>query len=157
MGRLNGRQWGLVAILSGSPLFLAMLLGTVSPELRQAALGTTLGGLSWAVAALLGGAAGALFASGLGRIESVPAVAVSPRRRSVATVLVALPCVALCVVPAVFLLIVGPACASAMERQEGSIIPSATSVSGAAYDVLGKVLRYMPRSIPLRQFDSLPW
>ncbi len=156
MGRLNGRQWGLVAILSGSPLFLAMLLGAASPELLQAVVGTTLGGLSWAVAALLGGAAGALYASGLGRLESVPAVTVSPARRSAATILAALPAVGLCLVPAVFLLIVGPACAAAMEREETPIISAPTSVRGAAYDVLGKVLRHLPRSIPLRQFGSSP-
>lgn len=157
MARLNGRQWGLVGILSVSPLFLGMLLGAASPELLQAVVGTTVGGLSWAVAALLGGAAGALYASGLGRLEGVSAVTGSPRRRSAATILAALPSVGLCLVPAVFLLIVGPAFATAMERQDASLIPTSSSVSAAAYDVLGKVLRHMPRSIPLRQFDAHPW
>lgn len=157
MARLNGRQWGLVAILSGSPLFLAVLLGAASPELLQAAVGTTVGGLSWVVAALLGGAAGALYASGLGRLEHLPTVTVSPRRRSAATILAALPSVGLCLVPAVFLLIVGPAFATAMEREDTPLLPTSSSVSAAAYDVLGKALRHMPRSIPLRQLGSLPW
>jgi len=157
VARLNGRQWGLVAILSVSPLFLAMLLAAASPELLQAVVGTTVGGLSWAVAGLLGGAAGALYASGLGRLEGVSSVTASPRRRSAATILAALPSVGLCLVPAVFLLLVGPAFATAMEREDAPLIPTSSSVSSAAYDVLGKVLRHMPRSIPLRQFDVLPW
>ncbi len=155
MARLNGRQWGLVAILSGSPLFLAMLLGAASPELLQAVLGTTLGGLSWVVATLLGCAGGALYASGLGRLEHVPGLVASPARRSAATVLAALPAVGLCLVPALFLLVAGPACATTLQN-DAPHSPAVTSVRAAAFDVLGQVLRHLPRALPVGP-RSNPW
>jgi hypothetical protein len=138
-----------VAILSVSPLFLALLLGVAWPELLHAAMGTTLGGLSWMVATLLGFAAGALYANGLGRLEHVPGLVASPARRSAATVLAAVPAVGLCVVPALFLLVAGPACATTLQQDESPTGPAVTSVRAAAYDVLGQVLRHLPRALPL--------
>lgn len=150
MARLNGRQWGLVLIIAGSPLGLALLLAAVSPPLLHAAAGTVLGGLSWAVATLLGLAGGALYASGLGRLAQVPSLSASEARRSAATVLAALPSLGLCVVPAVFLLLAGPAFGSVMERKVESFTAPSSSIRSEAQDFAGRVLRQLPRALPFR-------
>lgn len=157
MAQLQGRQWGLVAIVSGSPLFLAALLAVAWPELLHAAVGTALGGLSWAVAALLGCAGGALYASWLGRLEQLPALAVSPARRSAARVLAALPCMGLCVVPAVFLLVAGPAFAAELQKRDEPLMPETPSVRAAAEDLAGQVLRNLPKAIPVQLPGTMPW
>ncbi|XXF75024.1 hypothetical protein P2318_18300 [Myxococcaceae bacterium GXIMD 01537] len=156
MARLNGRQWGLVALVAGSPLFLAALLGAAAPTLLDAALGTVLGGLSWAVAALLGGAGGALYASGLARLETVGVLTVSPRLRSAGTVLAALPSLVLCVVPALFLLFAGPAFATALEHEARPLSAAPVSLRASASDFLGRLRRDLPRALPVRP-GSMPW
>ena len=120
MVRLAGRQWGLVAMVAGTPFLFAFLLAAASPGLIQPVLGTALGGASWVLAALLGLLGGALFAGCLGTLAGSPALATSPLRRVAAGWCSrrASP-LGLCIVPALcLLLIAGPRspCASSAAR-----------------------------------------
>jgi hypothetical protein len=116
MVRLKGPQWGLVAIVAGTPFFLAFLLAAASPALVEPVLGTVLGGASWLLAALLGLLGGVLFASLLGSLEQLPELGSSRLRHMLGLSCAALVPVGLCLVPAIVLLLAGPTLAVRFER-----------------------------------------
>lgn len=115
MGRLEGRQWGLVALVALTPFFFAFLLAAAAPGLIAPVLGTVLGGASWLLAALLGLLGGALFAAGLSVLGSAPGAS-TPVRRVMNLLAAALVPVGLCLVPALCLLLAGPAVAMRLEQ-----------------------------------------
>lgn len=157
MGRLNGRQWGLVSIVAASPVVLACLLGVLQPALLQPVLGTMVGGLSWALACLLGWVGGLLFARGLARWQGASACTASPVRRSLGLVLAALPPIALCIAPAVMLLLAGPAYATSLSYREGLGAQPVTSLHSAAFDFVNNVKRNLPRRLPVLPGPTPRW
>jgi hypothetical protein len=154
VARLNGRQWGLVAIVSSSPLVLAVLLGLLQPMMLGPVLGTPVGGLSWLLACVLGLVGGLLFARGLSRRQDV---AVSPVRRSLGLVFAALPPIGLCITPAVMLLLAGPAYATSLASQENVGARAVTSLNSAAMDFAHRLRRSMPRQLPAMPSPSPQW
>jgi hypothetical protein len=157
LGQLNGRQWGLVAIVAGSPLLCAFLLGGLHPLLLQPVLGTTLGGLSWVLAALLGLVGGLLFARRLARLQQSPGLMASPVRRSLGLILAALPPIGLCVAPAVLLLLAGPAYATSLSYEEGLGQQAATTLHSTVSNLADQVRRGLPRQLPLAPEPSPRW
>lgn len=145
MVRLAGRQWGLVAIVAGTPFLFAFLLAAASPGLIEPVLGTALGGASWGLAALLGLLGGALFAGCLGTLARAPALATSPLRRALGLVFATSVPLGLCIVPALCLLLAGPALAMRLER--GAVMPREERFHPA--QELAERLRYqLPRVLP---------
>ncbi|MET0403723.1 MAG: hypothetical protein ABW123_15035 [Cystobacter sp.] len=118
MVRLEGRQWGLVAVVALAPFFFAFVLAVSAPGLVEPVLGTVLGGASWLLAAVLGVLGGALFAVGLSELSATTARP-SPVRRVMHLVAAALAPVGLCLVPALCLLMAGPVLALRLEQGEG--------------------------------------
>jgi hypothetical protein len=157
LGQLNGRQWGLVAIVAGSPLLCALLLGGLYPLLLQPVLGTALGGLSWALAGLLGLVGGFLFARGLIRLHGSPTLRSSPKRRSLGLVLAALPPIGLCIAPAVLLLLAGPAYAMSLSSQEGPGQQRAATLHSTVFELAGQARRSLPRQLPLVPSPAPQW
>lgn len=158
MARLNGRQWGLVAIVAVSPLVLAVLMGMLQPLLLRPVLGTPVGGLSWVVACALGLVGGLLFARGLARQQDASDLqAASPVRRSLGLVLAVLPPLGLCIAPAVMLLLAGPAYATSLAHQESVGTRAVTTLHSAAADLVGQLRRNMPRQLPRVPSPSPQW
>lgn len=149
MARLDGRQWGLVAIVAGSPLLVALLLGSLQPLVLRPVLSTPVGGLSWALACLLGWVGGLYFARGLVRLRGSMAFATSSLRRTLGLVLAAIPPIALCIVPALMLLLAGPAYATVASQRESVSAQAETTIRSAATGLLGAVKRTLPRKLPL--------
>lgn len=145
MAGLNGRQWGLVAIVAASPVVLAVLIGLMQPLMLRPVLGTPVGGLSWLLACVLGVVGGLLFARGLAR---QPQVELSPVRRSLGLVFAALPPIALCIAPAVMLLLAGPAYATSLAYEENVSQRAVTSLNSAAFDFANQLKRSLPRRLP---------
>ena len=154
MARLNGRQWGLVAIVSSSPLVLAVLMGLLQPMMLGPVLGTPVGGLSWVLACVLGLMGGLLFARGLAKQQGE---AVSPVRRSLGLVFAALPPIGLCIAPAVMLLLAGPAYATSLEYKENVGARAVTSLNSAAMDFANQLRRSMPRQLPTLPSPAPQW
>jgi hypothetical protein len=145
MVRLAGRQWGLVAVVASTPFLFAFLLAAASPGLVEPVLGTALGGASWLLAALLGLLGGALFAGFLGMLSRSPGVSASPVRRALGFVFASLVPLGLCIVPALCLLLAGPALAMRLER--GAVMPREERLSPARE--LAERLRYqLPQVLP---------
>jgi MFS family permease len=117
MVKLEGRQWGLVALVALTPFFFAFLLAASAPGLVEPVLGTVLGGASWLLASVLGLLAGALFAGGLS-VLTAATPRPSPARRVLNLVAAALAPVGLCLVPALCLLLAGPMLALQLEQGE---------------------------------------
>ncbi len=149
MARLDGRQWGLVVIVAGSPLLVALLLGSLQPWVLRPVLNTPVGGLSWALACLLGWVGGLFFAWGLARLRGSVAFATSSVRRALGLVLAAIPPIALCIVPALMLLLAGPAYATVASQRESMSEQAGTTIRSAATDLMGAVKRTLPRRFPL--------
>lgn len=154
MARLNGRQWGLVAIVSGSPLVLAVLIGLMQPMMLKPVLGTPVGGLSWLLACVLGVVGGLVFARGLAR---QPREADSPVRRSLGLVFAALPPIGLCITPAVMLLLAGPAYTTSLAYKESVSQRAVTSLNSAALDFAHQLKRSLPRQLPTLPSPSPRW
>jgi hypothetical protein len=145
MVRLKGRQWGLVVLVAGSPFFIAFLLAVQAPGLVEPVLGTALGGVSWMLAALLGLLGGAVFADSLGRMEQSPELAASPVRRVVGLCFASLAPVLLCIIPAICLLLAGPALAVRLERDE--IMPRDMPLR-SPQDIAERLRHQLPRVLP---------
>ncbi len=153
MGRLDGRQWGLVAVVAASPLVLAFLLAASAPGLVEPVLGSLTGGMSWLLAGLLGLLGGLLFAGGLGRLETAPGFRASRVRRAMGTTLALLAPLVLCIVPAVFLLLAGPAVAVRIQRGE----EVATKASSRKpWELTERLKQGLPRSLPRLPLPR-PW
>ncbi|HEX8536592.1 MAG TPA: hypothetical protein VF664_03955 [Cystobacter sp.] len=120
MERLEGRQWGLVALVALTPFFFAFLLAASAPGLVEPVLGTVLGGASWLLAALLGLLGGALFAGCLSTLTALPGRP-SATRRALHLVAATLVPVGLCIVPALCLMLAGPALA--LQLEQGQALP----------------------------------
>ena len=149
MVRLAGRQWGLVAIVASTPFLFALLLAAASPSLVEPVLGTALGGASWLLATLLGVLGGALFAGCLATLARSPTLANSPVRRAFGLVFASLVPMALCIVPALCLLLAGPALAMRLEKavvmpREERFHPAQELAERLKYQ-LPRVLPRMPR------------
>ncbi|MCY1047503.1 hypothetical protein OV208_39760 [Corallococcus sp. bb12-1] len=147
---LNARQWGLVAIVAAGPFVLAFLLGAAAPELLAPVLGTPLGGLSWLVATGLGILGGALFARILAALQR-PRIQKSPTLRRVGTLGGAGAVVSLCIVPAVMLLLAGPALATSLAREPLPAPQNLRSLRSNALELLGQARRVLPHRLPLSQ------
>jgi len=154
VARLNGRQWGLVAIVSSSPLVLAVLMGLLQPMLLGPVLGSPVGGLSWVGACALGMVGGLLFARGLAKQQDQVS---SPVRRSLGLVFAALPPIGLCIAPAVMLLLAGPAYATSLASQEQVGERTVTTLSSAAMDFASQLRRSVPRRLPMMPSPSPQW
>lgn len=148
MVRLTGHQWGLVAMVAGTPFLFAFLLTAASPGLVEPVLGTALGGASWLLAALLGLLGGAVFAGCLGTLAQSPGLTHSPIRRSLGLVFASLVPLGLCIVPALCLLLAGPALAMRLER--GELTPHETRSD------LPRELAQRLRQQLLRELPNLP-
>jgi hypothetical protein len=154
VARLNGRQWGLVLVVSSSPLVLAVLMGLLQPMMLRPVLGTPVGGLSWLLACVLGLVGGLFFARGLAKQQQdVPA---SPVRRSLGLVFAALPPIGLCIAPAVMLLLAGPAYATSLVYKETVSVRAVTSLNSAAMDFANQLRRSMPRQLPAFPSPTTP-
>jgi hypothetical protein len=121
----------------------------LQPLVLRPVLSTPAGGLSWAVACLLGWVGGLYFARGLVRLRGSMAFTASALRRSLGLVLAALPPIALCIVPALVLLLAGPVYATAASQQESMSEQTGTTIRSAATGLLGAVKRTLPRKLPL--------
>jgi hypothetical protein len=154
VARLNGRQWGLVAIVASSPIMLAVLIGLLQPMMLGPVLGSPVGGLSWLLACVLGLVGGLLFARGLARQQELTA---SPVRRSLGLVFAALPPIGLCIAPAVMLLLAGPAYATSLASRENVSERTVTTLNSAAMDFVSQVRRSMPRRLPMMPSPSPQW
>ncbi|PTL85431.1 hypothetical protein [Vitiosangium sp. GDMCC 1.1324] len=154
MVRLEGRQWGLVVVVAGTPFFLAILLAAASPGLVEPVLGTLVGGASWLLAALLGLLGGALFAAGLGGLTPSLGPTTSPARRALGLTLTALVPVGLCIIPAICLLLVGPALALRLEH--GEAMPPTRERFRTPQELAQRLRQQLPRTLPsLPQVN--PW
>ncbi|EPX59244.1 hypothetical protein D187_003148 [Cystobacter fuscus DSM 2262] len=122
MVRLEGRQWGLVALVALTPFFFAFLLAASAPGVVEPVLGTVLGGASWLLAALLGLLGGALFAGCLSTLTALPGRP-SATRRALHLVGATVVPVGLCIVPALCLMLAGPAIA--LQLEQGQALPQA--------------------------------
>lgn len=151
MVRLEGRQWGLVVMVAGTPFVVAFLLAAGSPGLAEPVLGTALGGASWLLAALLGVLGGVVFAGCLGGLAQSPGFRTSPIRRAFGLIGATLVPMGLCIVPALCLLLAGPALALRLERGE-SVLPHAAQERLDSPRQLAQRLR---QQLP-RVFPSLP-
>jgi hypothetical protein len=149
VARLDGRQWGLVAIVAGSPLLVALLLGSLQPLVLRPVMSTLVGGLSWVLACLLGWVGGLFFARGLVRLRGSMAFATSSLRRALGLVLAALPPIALCIVPALMLLLAGPAYATVASQRESMSEQTGTTIRSAAVGFMGAMKRSLPSRLPL--------
>ncbi|CAM3511288.1 hypothetical protein COSO111634_17825 [Corallococcus soli] len=147
---LNARQWGLVAIVAAGPFVLAFLLGAAAPELLEPVLGTPLGGLSWMLATGLGIVGGALFARILAALQR-PRIQASPTLRLVGTLGGAGAVVGLCIVPAVVLLLAGPAWATHLDRERLPAPQGLRSLRSSAVELVGQARRVIPHRLPLSQ------
>jgi hypothetical protein len=145
MVRLKGRQWGLVVLVAGSPFLVAFLLAAQAPGLIEPVLGTALGGASWVLAAILGLLGGALFADALGRLEQSPELVASPLRRVSGLLFVSLAPVLLCIVPALCLLLAGPALAVRLEQDGGG--PREMPLR-SPQDIAERLRHQLPRVLP---------
>ncbi|HEX8438528.1 hypothetical protein [Archangium sp.] len=145
MVRLAGRQWGLVVLVAGSPFLIAFLLAVQAPGLVEPVLGTALGGASWMLAALLGLLGGAVFANCLGSLEPSPELAASPLRRALRLGLASLAPMLLCIVPAICLLLAGPALAVRLER-DGGVLRELPVLS--PQDIAERLRHQLPRVPP---------
>ena len=145
MGRLNGRQWGLVSVVAVSPLVLAFLLAASAPGLVEPVLGSMTGGVSWLLAGLLGLLGGLLFAGGLVRLEASPELSASRVRRALGMTLASLVPLLLCIVPAVFLLLAGPAVAVQIQRGEEV---ATKEPSRTPWELAERLKQQLPRSLP---------
>jgi hypothetical protein len=145
MVRLKGRQWGLVVLVAGSPFLVAFLLAAQAPGLIEPVLGTALGGASWVLAAILGLLGGALFADALGRLEQSPELVASPLRRVSGLLFVSLAPVLLCIVPALCLLLAGPALAVRLEQDGG--VPREMPLR-SPQDIAERLRHQLPRVLP---------
>jgi hypothetical protein len=149
VARLDGRQWGLVAIVAGSPLLVALLLGSLQPLVLRPVTSTLVGALSWVLACLLGWVGGLFFAWGLARLRGSMAFASSSLRRALGLVLAALPPIALCIVPALMLLLAGPAYAMVASQRESVNEQTGMTIRSAAVGFMGAVKRGLPSRLPL--------
>ncbi len=145
MLRLEGRQWGLVVLVAGSPFLVAFLLAVQAPGLIEPVLGTVLGGASWVLAAILGVLGGAVFADCLGRMEQSPELVASPVRRVTGLLFASLAPVLLCIVPAICLLLAGPALAVRLER-DGDM-PRELPIR-SPQDIAERLRHQLPRVLP---------
>lgn len=145
MVRLEARQWGLVALVAGSPLFFAFLLAASEPRLVEPVLGTVLGGVSWLLAALLGLLGGAVFALFLAGMAQRPELTDSPLRRVGSLLFAATAPLVLCIVPAVCLLLGGPALALRVEQ--GQVAPPEVPFR-SPQDIAQRLRHQLPRVIP---------
>lgn len=147
MVRLENRQWGLVAVVAVTPFFFAFLLAAQSPGLVEPVLGTAIGGASWLLAALLGLLGGALFAGGLSTLAHSPGFATSPVRRVLGLTFASLVPVGLCIVPAICLLLAGPALALRLE-QDTAMQPTRERIR-TPRELAQRILRQqLPRVLP---------
>jgi hypothetical protein len=146
MARLEARQWGLVALVAGSPFFFAFLLAAGNPGLVEPVLGTVLGGVSWLLAALLGLLGGAVFATFLGGLAQTPELNTSPLRRVGGLLFAASAPLLLCIVPAVCLLLAGPALALRLEQQ-GQAAPR-ERLPRSPQDIAEQLRHQLPRVLP---------
>jgi hypothetical protein len=146
--RLNARHWGLVAIVAAAPFVLAFVLGAAAPELLRPVLGTPVGGLSWGLATVLGLVGGALFARILAALQR-PRIQGSPTLRVLGTVGGASMAVALCIVPAVVLMLAGPGWVLHQHLEALPEVPTARSLKANALDLLGQARRAYPHRLPL--------
>ncbi|HZH16440.1 MAG TPA: hypothetical protein VE057_18965 [Archangium sp.] len=145
MVRLAGRQWGLVAVVASTPFLFAFLLAAASPGLVEPVLGTALGGASWVLAALLGLLGGVLFAGCLGTLAQSPGLSSSPIRRALGLVFASSVPLGLCIIPALCLLLAGPALAMRLER--GTVMPREERLHPARE--FAERLKYqLPRVLP---------
>ncbi|HEX5745709.1 MAG TPA: hypothetical protein VFZ09_05665 [Archangium sp.] len=149
MVRLAGHQWGLVAVVASTPFLFALLLAASSPGLVEPVLGTVLGGASWGLAVILGLLGGAVFAGCLGALSRSPAMAASPVRRVFGLVLATFVPLGLCIVPALCLMLAGPALAVRLERGVGvarteRFVPARELAERLRYQ-LPRVLPRLPR------------
>ena len=153
MGRLAGRQWGLVAVVAGTPFVFAFGLAAAAPELVHRVFGTALAGASWLLAALLGLLGGVLFAACLSVLSAPGAGLASRLRYTGGLVGASLATVGLCIVPALCLLLAGPALALRLERGEVAV-PEVLSLRSP--EQLAEQLRHhLPRKLPpLPRLDS---
>ncbi len=145
MARLMGRQWGLVAVVAGSPFVLALLLAAASPGMVRPVLGTPVGAASWLLAALLGLLGGALFAGGLSWLQQEPGFHAMPSGRTVGTVMAALVPLGLCIIPATCLLLAGPELASRRNIPEP---PRAQAVLKSPRALAERLRQSLPRAMP---------
>jgi hypothetical protein len=145
MARLEGRQWGLVAMVAGSPFVLALLLASASPGLVRPVLGTPVGAASWLLAALLGLLGGALFAGALSWLRQQPGFQARPVERTVGTVLAALVPLGLCIIPATCLLLAGPELAV---RKAAPQPPRAEALLKSPRALAERLRQSLPRAMP---------
>lgn len=146
MAGLKGRQWGLVAVVAGTPFAFGFALAAAAPPLREQVLGTALGGASWVLAALLGLVGGALFALCLGRLAP-PTEGLGSRVRYMAGMgLASLASVGLCVVPAFCLLLAGPALSLRLEQ--GEVQPPEALNVRSPEEMAQQLLKHLPRKLP---------
>jgi hypothetical protein len=145
MATLMGRQWGLVAVVAGSPFVLALLLAVASPGVVGPVLGTPVGAASWFLAALLGLLGGALFAGALSWLQQEPGFHTLPAARAVGTVMAALVPLGLCIIPATCLLIAGPELASRLAQPEQ---PRAETLLKSPGALAERLRQSLPRAMP---------
>jgi hypothetical protein len=145
MVRLAGHQWGLVAVVASTPFLFAFLLAASSPGLVEPVLGTVLGGTSWGLAVILGLLGGAVFAGCLGALSRSPAMAASPVRRVFGLVLATCVPLGLCIVPALCLMLTGPALAVRLERGVGMV---RTERFHPAQELAERLKYQLPRVLP---------
>jgi uncharacterized membrane protein YdfJ with MMPL/SSD domain len=149
MARLEGRQWGLVAMVAGSPFVLALLLASASPGLVRPVLGTPVGAASWLLAALLGLLGGALFAGALSWLRQAPGFQARPLERTVRTVLAALVPLGLCIIPATCLLLAGPELAvrqaAPQPRRAEALLKSPRALAERLRQSLPRAMPALPR------------
>jgi hypothetical protein len=156
MVRLEGRQWGLVVMVAGTPFVVAFLLAAAAPGLIEPVLGTALGGASWLLAALLGVLGGAVFAGCLNGLAQSPGFHTSPFRRVFGLIGAALVPMGLCIVPALCLLLAGPALALRLERGETVLPHAAQEQLDSPRQLAQRLRQQLPRVIPsLPQVN--PW
>jgi hypothetical protein len=148
MGRLTGRQWGLVAVVAGTPFVFAFWLAAAAPALLERVLGTALGGASWVFAALLGLLGGALFAGCLSQLAAPTASLGSRLRYTAGMATGALVSVGLCIVPAFCLLLAGPALSARLERGE-VMRPVAEQLNLGSPEALAEqLMQRLPHQLP---------
>ncbi len=146
MVRLEGRQWGLVALVALTPFFFAFVLAGAMPELVEPVLGTVLGGASWTLAALLGLVGAALFAGCLSTLSAASGTEASRTRRALDLTAASLVPVALCLVPALCLLLSGPVLALRLAR--GTEVVREAPTRSAPQRLMEGLLSQLPRLLP---------
>ena len=145
MVRLEGRQWGLVGLVGLTPFFFAFVLAASVPGLIPPVLGTVIGGASWVLAALLGLLGAALLAGSLGALRASYEGTPTRARQALHLTAASLAPVALCLVPALCLLMAGPVLALRLEH--GPRAPRA-QVTRSPQQRLVEALYQLPRLLP---------